>query len=74
MEKTFIFVKALEGKSEKGFNYNFIVVSNGILAGNLSNPNKLTFEDYKEGDEIRLKVDIKPNGKSWDVSALEIVS
>jgi len=73
MQKTFVFVKALSGKSEKGYDYNFVVVSNGIVAGNIANPEKLDFSDYKEGDDITLEIDVKPNMKSWDVIAKRII-
>jgi len=73
MKKEFIFVKSLKGKSEKGFEYDFVVVSNGILAGNVGNPAHIDFSTFKEGDKLNIEVDVKPNGKSWEVNAVALV-
>jgi len=74
MKKEFYFIKALAGTSEKGYKYNFIVVSDGLQAGNLSNPNGIDFSSYKEGDKVTLEIGVKPNGKGFDVVLAGLVA
>jgi len=73
MQQELIFVKALKGTSKSGYEYDFVVVSNGIQSGTLSNPKHIEFSDYKEGDSITLKLNLKPNGKSFDIEIIDKV-
>jgi len=73
MHQEFVFVKALKGTSKTGYDYDFVVLSNGIQSGTISNPKHLTFTEYKEGDSITLELLIKPNGKSMDIEIVSIV-
>jgi len=73
MQQEFIFVKALKGTSKGGYEYDFVVVSNGIQSCTISNPQHISFAKYKEGDEITIQLNLKPNGKSFDIEIVDIV-